>query len=386
MHPTAKQFAAMTMVLLAAFTLRAAAPLFDDPVVARGKGIEIKRGQVDDAFTAFKANLAARGTALPEEQRAIREAQLLDKLIVTQLLVNRANTNDQAKAREVADKFFIESRKAAASEESFARQIRALGMTLTQFTNRTMEQALSEAVLERELKSKLTATDAQVEEFYRTGADLAVRAAEADLEKLAKDPNVTLGKLTEGRKQIDEFKKANLAKLEQPERVRVSHVLLATRAKDTEEDLPDAVKRQKREQIDKLLTRARAGEDFARLIEQHSEDRGVKETHGEYTFSRNDPFVPEFKAAAFSLQTNQISDVVTTMFGYHILKLHEKIPAKKLELEKVAKDIKDFLVQQEMQKQMPDYLARIKQDANVEILDEKYKAALAREAEAGAGK
>ncbi len=386
MQPTINQLAAMVMVLLAALTAPAAAPLFDDPVVARGKGVEIKRSQVDEAFTAFKANLAARGTALPEEQRVIREAQLLDKLIITQLLVNRATTNDQSKAGEVADKFFIESRKAAASEESFARQIRALGMTLTQFTNRTMEQAISEAVLERELKSKLVATDAQVEEFYQTGVDLMVRVAEAELEKLAKQPDVTLGKLTEGRKQIDEFKKANLAKLEQPERVRVSHVLLATRAKDTEEDLPDTVKRQKREQIDKLLTRARAGEDFAKLIEQHSEDRGVKETRGEYTFSRNDPFVPEFKAAAFSLQTNQISDVVTTMFGYHILKLHEKIPAKKLELEKVAKDIKDFLVQQEMQKQMPDYLARIKQGANVEILDEKYKAALAREAEARKGK
>src|SRR5882762_9423753 len=71
-------------------SVSAAVPLFEDPVVARGKGVEIKRSQVDDAFTAYRANLAARNQNLPEEQRRFREAQLLDRLITTQLLVNRA--------------------------------------------------------------------------------------------------------------------------------------------------------------------------------------------------------------------------------------------------------------------------------------------------------
>src|SRR5438552_5656904 len=68
----------------------AAASLFDDPVIARGQGVEIKRSQLDDAFIAFKANLVARNQTLPEEQRLFRQAQLLDRLITTKLLVNRA--------------------------------------------------------------------------------------------------------------------------------------------------------------------------------------------------------------------------------------------------------------------------------------------------------
>ena len=64
--------------------------MFDDPVVVRGKGFEVKRSHIEDAFTAYAANLAARGETLPELQRPLREAQLLDRLIITRLLVNRA--------------------------------------------------------------------------------------------------------------------------------------------------------------------------------------------------------------------------------------------------------------------------------------------------------
>src|SRR2546425_2956840 len=83
----------------------AAASLFDDPVIARGQGVEIKRSQLDDAFIAFKANLVARNQTLPEEQRLLRQAQLLDRLITTRLLVNRATDADNAKAKEIGRKF-----------------------------------------------------------------------------------------------------------------------------------------------------------------------------------------------------------------------------------------------------------------------------------------
>jgi len=120
------------------------------------------------------------------------------------------------------------------------------------------------------------------------------------------------------------------------------------------------------------LKRAKSGEDFAKLARQYSEDPGSKDNGGEYTFPRGQ-MMPEFEAAAFSLNTNQVSDVVTTPYGYHIIKLYEKIPAKKIDFDKAESDIKDYLTQQQIQKQFPQYSQKLRKDADVQILDDKLK-------------
>src|ERR1051325_10352182 len=80
-------FCGLLFLLILAPTLRVAAAdaasvgsLFDDPVLVRGKGLEVKRSQLEDAFTAYAANLAARGETLPPDERSFREAQLLDQI------------------------------------------------------------------------------------------------------------------------------------------------------------------------------------------------------------------------------------------------------------------------------------------------------------------
>jgi parvulin-like peptidyl-prolyl isomerase len=357
---------------------RGAAPadiagLFQDAVLVRGQGVEIKRSQLDDAFVAYRANLASHGQSIPEEERFMREALLLDRLVITRLLAHRATEADRTTAQPQVEKKLIESQKDFSSPEAFQRRLKALGLTPAQFTNQVIEQALSQAVVDRELKAKIVITDEQVRDFYQTGTDLVVRTLQEELERLVKDPKSTAAQLSDLKKQIDETKKNNLARLEQPERVRVSHVLLATRDKKTEEPLNEEQKKIKRRQIEKIRTAALAGEDFSKLVQEFSEDRNVAQTKGEYTLSRNDPFVPEFKSAAFSLQPGQISDVVTTAFGYHILKLHEKIPIKKIEFEKVVSEIKDLLRDEAMQKEMPPYFEQLKKAAALEWIEPRYK-------------
>jgi len=357
------------------------ADLFDDPVIARGQGVEVKQSALDESFIAFKANLAARGQTIPEDHRLFREAQLLERLIVTQILAKRATPEDIAKAKEGAAKFAAETRKVAQSEEGFQRTLKSLGITAEQFDQRVYDQALAESVVQRELKDKITISDTLVENFYQNGSDVLVRMLQEELERVAKNPNTSVDQLTSVKKQIEDIKKANLARLQQPEKVRVSHVLLTTRDRETETELADEQKRLKRVKIDQLLDRAKAGEDFAKLVQEYSEDRNLKETRGEYTFSRDDRFAQEFKAAAFSLEPGKLSDVITTIYGYHILKLHERIPAQKVPFDKVAADIREHLVQQELQRQMPDYFAKLKKEAGVEILEAKYRINVPKEVE-----
>ena len=157
-----------------------------------------------------------------------------------------------------------------------------------------------------------------------------------------------------------------------PETVRASHILLLTCDPKTGAPLPADQKAAKRQRIEELLKRARAGEDFAKLASEFSEDSVSRGRGGEYQFPRG-KMVPEVEAAAFALKTNEISDVVTSAYGYHIIKLSEKIPAHKIKYADAAAEIKKSLTQHAIEEQFPDYIARLRQEAGVEILDEKLK-------------
>jgi parvulin-like peptidyl-prolyl isomerase len=180
---------------------------------------------------------------------------------------------------------------------------------------------------------------------------------------------------------VKKFYDENSSKFEQADMVKAAHILLMTTDPATRAELSEEKKAAKKKQIEDLLKRAKAGEDFGKLAKEYSEDPGSKDNGGEYTFPRGQ-MVPEFEAAAFSLGTNQVSDVITTQFGYHIIKLYEKIPAKKLALTEmvpggavtVAEYVKDTLTQQALQKQASEYIAKLRKAAGVEILDPKLKA------------
>jgi peptidyl-prolyl cis-trans isomerase C len=312
---------------------RAAKPsdLFGDTIIAKGKNVSVTRGEFDEALIGIKATASARGQVIPPEQLALVEQQVLDRLIQIQLLLAKATDADKAAGKQLGEKRLTEIKARSGSEEAFERQLKSVGMTHDDLVSKITEESTAETVIKRELKADVTAEDAK--KFY------------------------------------DE----NPARFEEPEMVRASHILIGTRDPAAGSDLPDDKKAEKRKLAEDLLKRARAGEDFAALAKEYSEDPGSKDKGGEYTFPRG-KMVPEFEAAAFSLEPDQVSDIVTTTYGYHIIKLSEKLPAKKVEFEKVVDDLKEGLTQQELQKQLPDYLAKLRADAGVEILDEKLKA------------
>jgi foldase protein PrsA len=360
-------------ILLCVASGWAADSLFEDPIIARGKGVEIRQGRLEETFIHHKANLASRGKSIPEGQRTLREAQLLDRLIVTQLLLIRATDADKAKAKELAQKFTEESKKLTSSEDSFYRQLKAMGLSAEAYRKVVHEQALAEAVMERELKSTLTVSDVEVEQFYKTGADSLVKIMQEELERLVKSPNSTPGQLAAVKEQVDRLRNANLERLETEETVKIAHIYVPTRNRDTGEMDSDAEVKRKRQRLQTALTRAKAGEDFAKLIQEFSQDPNLAETKGEYTVARSDRFTAEFKAAAFSLTNGQISEIVSTPLGFHVIKQLGRTPAHKLEFAKVAKDIKEHLMQQTYQQKMPAYFARLKKEAGIEVLDAKYK-------------
>ncbi len=304
------------------------AELFPDKVIAKGKGVEVKRSQLDEALTSIKAS---QGQNIPPGQMRGLEHQVLEQLITLQLLLNQATDADKAAGKALADKRIANVRERAGSEENLSRQLKSVGLTVERLKEKLTDEAIAESVLLRE--AKVNITDEDVKKFYEE----------------------------------------NPARFEQAESVRASHVLIGTKDPATGKDLSDEQKKEKHKIAETVLEKARKGDDFAKLAKEYSDDPGSKDKGGEYTFPRGQ-MVPEFESAAFALQTNQVSDIVTTPFGYHIIKLSEKLPAQKIELSKVTDQVRDHLKRQALGKEAPGIITKLKDEAHVEILDEALKA------------
>jgi parvulin-like peptidyl-prolyl isomerase len=305
------------------------AELFEDTVVAKGKGLLIKESDLEEAFVGHKAAAAALGQRVPGALDDSLKARILEKMIATRLMLARATPGDREEGKKTADRMIAEGKAKAGSEASYRRRLVAVGSTAEKYEAEIIEQATVQAVIERELGKKEIITDADVRKYYETNAEA----------------------------------------YQEPEKAKVQQILFATRKIPSGEPLPLDARLTKKAAAEKAVTRARAGEDFSKLVQELSDDPESKPKNGELTFVRGRGIVPpQFESAAFSLELGKISDPVLTVFGYHVIKLVEKTAPGMVPLDKVADRIRMGLQREAVQKKLPAYVEQLKKEAAVEVL------------------
>lgn len=141
--------------------------------------------------------------------------------------------------------------------------------------------------------------------------------------------------------EIEAFYKQNLSQYQTPAQVRASHILFKTEGKDE-----NAVKA-KAEEVLKLAKAP--GADFAALARKYSEDDSNSANGGDLDYFGRGRMVPEFEAAAFAMKNGEISDLVKTSFGYHIIKVVDNKPESTRPLAEVKSEIEDQLKWQKAQ-------------------------------------
>jgi parvulin-like peptidyl-prolyl isomerase len=281
--------------------------------VAKVDGQAITSSQFDKLFAQTKKQYASRfGVDFNSPQGKSVEADMR-KGIVDQL-IDKQVIKEQVQARhvQVADADvnakLAEIKKGFPTEDAFNKALSTNNMTLSDLKD-AIHDGLGTQALAKDVTKDTVVGDADVAAYYQK----------------------------------------NAAQFKQPEEIQASHILV----KD-----PALAK--------KILAQLKSGGNFAALAKQYSEDPGSKVNGGDLGFFGHGRMVPAFEKVAFALQPGQISDIVHTQFGYHILKGGARHAPHVQALSEVATSIKQRLTQEREQGAFKSWLQAQRKTVKIE--------------------
>ena len=288
-------------------------------VVARVNGEAINRGDLEKAVSEIEARA---GQSMPADQRDRVLRAVLDQLIGFRLLAQESVARKTIVTDADVDARIAQIRSQFPSDEVFQQQLQQRQTTLAELRADTRASMQITLMLQAELGTSAAVTPEQVNDFY------------------VKNP----------------------AAFQQGERVKASHILVRVQAN------ADAAEREKaRAKAAGLLADVKAGKDFAALAKQYSDDPGSGAQGGDLGFFQRGQMVPPFEQAAFALPVGQTSDLVTSDFGFHIIRVTDKQPGRTQTLEEVRPDIEQYLVGQNREQQTRLFVETLKAKGKVEI-------------------
>jgi peptidyl-prolyl cis-trans isomerase C len=290
-----------------------------DPM-ARVNGTVITRLELD---RAMKVMLSQNQVQQPLPPELLEQAQdaALDQLASAELLYQEA-TKLEVKdlEKQVAEKV-AQNRAKFSSDADFEKALKGVDMTLKDMQDFTRKDLIISNFIEKRYAEKITVSDAEAQKFY-----------DDNLEKY--------------------FKK--------PESAQASHILIGIDEKASPEERKKA-----KEKAEALLKRIKAGEDFAALAKSDSTCPSAPQGGDLGSFNRGQ-MVPPFENAAFALKKGEVSGVVETQFGYHIIKLTGKQEASAEKFADVKAKITGFLKREKTQTEVVELVAKLKKKATIE--------------------
>lgn len=289
-------------------------------VIAVVNGTKISQSDFDREVGRYEQQMAMMGqTPNPQQLSEIKE-KVLNGLIDRELLYQESQKEGLKVSKSDVDERINALKQRFPSEEEFKKTIEKLGLSEAGLRSQFEQELAVKALLDKKFAGTIKITDQEMKKFYDDNPDY--------------------------------FKT--------PERVRASHILIKVEPNASEADKAKA--RQKIEDIQKKLKK---GEDFAALAKQYSECPSSAKG-GDLDYFQRGQMVGPFQDAAFAMKVGDVSDIVETQFGYHLIKVTDKKPAGTVSFEEAKDKIKSYLEQQKMAQEVEQYVAQLKKTAKIE--------------------
>ena len=357
--------------------------------VAKVDGQEITQTDWDRAHLREVERLRASMPSLdpklldsPEAKYATLEKLVRDRVLTTAANKSKLNTSDQRLARDLQDNPEIAALRRAdgtldmeryrqmlgtqgLSPEMFEANVRAerssrqvlAGIAGSGFSAKgAADTALNAYFQKREIQvagfataeyaAKLNPTDAELELFYKANESLFQAPEQANIEYVLLDVETIKKSITVNEAELKAYFDQNAARLSGAEERRASHILIAS-----PKGAPEVERQKAKAKAAELLVLAKKSPNlFADVAKKNSQDPGSAPSGGDLDFFARSAMVKPFSDAAFAMQKGDISDVVESEFGYHIIKLTDIKVANQRSFEEMKPDLLADVKKQQAQK------------------------------------
>ncbi len=299
-----------------------AAPQTQTGPVATVNGVEIPLLDLERATKTMIAKSQIPFQAMtPDLSKQFKEAAL-NQLIGAELLYQEGKKHPVKDLDKQVDAQIEEYKKKIPGKEEFDKALKDAGITMDELRALTAKEVIVSNLVDSELNGKANVSDDEAKKFYDEN----------------KDKFVT------------------------PESIRASHILIGVDQKASAAD-----KKKAREKAESILKELKEGKDFATLAKKYSTCPSSAQG-GDLGYFGKGQMVKPFEDAAMALKPGEISDVVETQFGYHIIKLTDRKPATTVTFNEAKDKIIAYLKRQKMQKLIGDYVDGLKKHAKIEVL------------------
>jgi parvulin-like peptidyl-prolyl isomerase len=279
---------------------------------------QVSAGEVLQTLQSFMGNRTDELKRMPERRLAVFLKRTTNELVEKKLLLNAARRAKIKASSAAIDSILNQHYQRAGGKDVYLKFLGDSGIEFEFVKNDIKQSVIIQNYLDKIVRDNTRLTDQQIQDAYQ---------------RYLQDTTVS-----------------------------VRHILLITKDKTQPEKV------EIRRKMEKILGRARRGDDFAALARQYSEDPGSRDKGGLYeSFSRGDMIKP-FEDAAFTVPVGEISGIVETEHGYHIIQVIQREKNNR-PLEEVRDDLIKDIRRPEERNIIPDHIEALKKAANVRMAD-----------------
>jgi peptidyl-prolyl cis-trans isomerase SurA len=279
--------------------------------------------EVGNEKTAILKQAEKQGTATPEFREKL-DKTLLDQMIDRKLVLQRVkelkiDISDEELQQTIDD---VKKQNNNMSQETFVAALKAQGLTLDQYKDQLKEQMERGRVLNQDVKEKVQISDQELHDYYKN----------------------------------------NKEAFREPEQFRARNIFFKIPENASNDEIKSIMAKAM-----SVREMALKGDNFEDLAKKYSDDPNAAKDGGDLGQFKKGDMVPEIENSVITMKPGEISDLVSTPSGIHIIKLEEVIPGEMQPFETVKNNIGDLLYKKKIDERFKAWNANLRKNAVIEI-------------------